>query len=126
MVEADTLEAIAADLRELAPRHRRAVLDALSAAERRRIAALLETPPAPEPAPAMAAVQFSPWLQARLALARDGAGERMTPAARHLLVRAAQDAIDGNLPPATAAPARAERSLLGALADALLPRRAAR
>ena len=128
----DSLADLAADLRALSGRERRAVLGALSDSERLRLTALLESaadPPDRE-SEGDGYDSFSPWLTARLRDApKDGSAGtaapwRMTAAARQLLQQAAQDVLD--LSPADGVAGHRGGSLIEALTALFLPRRQAR
>jgi hypothetical protein len=129
MREADTLAALAEDLRALSDRERRAVLAALSPFERAQVGALLDAAVEPGPAAEPAAPdysRFSPWLACHLGA--DGTGERnLTLATRQLLSQAAGEAL-GSKPvplPATG-PAPKRRSLADAVGQFLSPRQVPR
>ena len=128
MREADSLAALAEDLRALSDRERRAVLGALSPFERAQVAALLDAAATPTPAepPAPDYSRFSPWLARHLGA--DGAGERnLTPATRQLLAQAAGEALAGKPAPLPApGPAPKRRSLADAVGQLLSPRQVPR
>jgi hypothetical protein len=128
MHEADTLAALAEDLRALSDRERRAVLAALSPFERAQVGALLDAAAAPPPAEPAAPdySRFSPWLARHLGA--DSGGERnLTPATRQLLAQAAIGVGGGKPVPATAdGPAPKRRSLADAVAQLLSPRQVLR
>ena len=132
MPATDTLAALAADLEVLPRRERRAVLRALSRAERDRLAALITAARQPAPPPPAARdpkAIYSPWLVERLRAAEGAAVDSpaaMTAAGRRLLLQAARDvaatlaAAEPAPPPARGAP------LLDAIGALLSPRRWAR
>jgi hypothetical protein len=129
MREADTLAALADDLRALTERERRAVLAALSPFERAQVGALLDAAAAPAPAepPAPDYSRFSPWLARHLS-ADGGAGDRnLTAATRELLVEAAAEIVGGKPEPAApSGPGPRRRSLADAVAQLLSPRQVLR
>lgn len=124
MPDAFSPAGLAKELAALSGRDRRAVLRALSPAERHRLGALLEAKAGEGPAPnAEAFAPFSPWLAERLREARDAApaaGGRMTPAVRRLLLEAARAPAAAREPDRE--PARAG-SLLDAIGGLFEPRR---
>lgn len=128
MREADTLAAVAEDLRALSDRERRAVLAALSPFERAQVRALLDAA-APE-APAEPALPdhsgFSPWLARHLSAGAAGEG-KLTAATRQILTQSAAEVAGGKPAPATAPePAPKRRSLADAVAQLLSPRQVLR
>lgn len=129
MREADTLAALAEDLRALTDRERRAVLAALSPFERAQVGALLDAAAAPAPAEPAAPdySRFSPWLARHLS-ADSGGGERnLTAATRQLLIQAGGELAGGRpVPAAASAPAPKRRSLADAVAQLLSPRQVPR
>lgn len=128
MREADTLAALAEDLRALTDRERRAVLAALSPFERAQVGALLDAAAAPASAEPAAPdfSRFSPWLARHLS--SDGAGERnLTAATRQLLGQAAGELAGGKTVPAAAsAPEAKRRSLADAVTQFLSSRQVLR
>jgi len=130
----ETLLDLVGELRALPAKQRQAVLESLGPGERSRMMALLNRR-SPETAPVPAAVAEPPsdglslWLAERVREARGGAdGEgasSMTAATRHLLVKVAGTttvrtaAVQAPVPFSPPA-----RSLLEAVSDMLLPRRA--
>lgn len=129
MREADTLAALAEDLRALSERERRAVLAALSPFERAQVGALLDAAAAPAPAepPAPDYSRYSPWLARHLG-SDSGSGERnLTAATRTLLAQAAGEPAGGRPAPAAApAPEAKRRSLADAVSQFLTPRQTLR
>lgn len=128
MHEADTLAALAEDLRALTDRERRAVLAALSPFERAQVGALLDAAAAPVPiAPATPDYsRFSPWLARHLS-AEAGAGERnLTAATRQLLAQAAGDLAGSKAAAAASPPEVKRRSLADAVTQFLSPRQVSR
>ena len=129
MLEADSLAALAEDLRALSERERRAVLGALSPFERAQVLALLDAAAAPVPAEPSAPdySRFSPWLARHLG-ADPGGGERnLTAATRQLLAQASGELAGGrSLPAAASGPAPKRRSLAEAVAQLLSPRQVPR
>lgn len=122
----DPLAALAADLEALPGRERRAVLRALTPAERTRLEILLEArheAPARGGGPADGFDRYSPWLAVRLRSAQANAADAMTPAARRLLLQSAKDPAAAAAP--AARPARGA-SLLDALGGLVARRRWAR
>jgi hypothetical protein len=130
MREADTLAALAEDLRALTDRERRAVLAALSPFERAQVEALLDAAATPVPAQPAAPdySRFSPWLARHLSADGSGAGDRnLTAATRQLLTMAAGELAGGKAAPAAAAvPASRRRSLADAVGQLLSPRQVPR
>jgi hypothetical protein len=129
MREADTLGALAQDLRALTDRERRAVLAALSPFERAQVGALLDASSAPAPAePAVPDYsRFSPWLARHLSADSKGGDRNLTAATRQLLAQAAGELTGGKPAPAAAlAPAAKRRSLTDAVAQLLSPRQVLR
>ena len=128
MREADTLAALAEDLRALTDRERRAVLAALSPFERAQVGALLDAAATPVRAESAAPdfSRFSPWLARHLS--SDGPGERnLTAATRQLLSQAAGELAGGKTVPAAAsAPEVKRRSLADAVTQFLSPRQVLR
>jgi hypothetical protein len=129
MREADTLAALAEDLRALTERERRAVLAALSPFERAQVGALLDAAEAPPPVePAVPDYSgFSPWLARHLSADPAGGDRNLTAATRQLLVQAAGE-LAGTRPAPVAAsgPPPKRRSLADAVAQLLSPRQALR
>jgi hypothetical protein len=127
MREADTLAALAEDLRALTERERRAVLAALSPFERAQVGALLDAAAAPAPLEPAAPdySRFSPWLARHLGADSDGGN--LTAATRQLLSQAAVE-LPGVKPvlPAASAPAPKRRSLADAVGQLLSPRQVLR
>jgi len=128
MREADTLAALAEDLRALTDRERRAVLAALSPFERAQVAALLDA--AAAPAPVQAATpdysRFSPWLARHLSADAGGSDRNLTAATRQLLAQAAGELAGGKPAPAAVTVSPKRRSLADAVAQMLSPRQALR
>ena len=128
MREADTLAALAEDLRALSDRERRAVLAALSPFERAQVGALLDAAAAPAPAEPAAAdySRFSPWLARHLG-AESGTGDRnLTAATRQLLAQAAGELAGGGAAAPVPAADVKRRSLADAVTQFLTPRRVPR
>lgn len=129
MREADSLAALAEDLRALTDRERQAVLAALSPFERAQVGALLDAAATPVPAepPAPDYSRFSPWLARHLA-SDSGTGERnLTAATRQLLAEAAGQLAGGKpVPSAATGTAAKRRSLADAVAQLLSPRQVPR
>jgi hypothetical protein len=125
MLEADSLAALADDLRALSGPERRAVLAALSPFERAQVAALIEASALPAQPAAPDFSRYSPWLARHLGDKEGGSERNLTPATRRLLAEAAAapSAAAAPLPPASE-PKR--RSLLDALTQRLSPRQALR
>jgi hypothetical protein len=130
MREADTLAALADDLRALTDRERRAVLAALSPFERAQVGALLDAAATQVPAQPAAPdySRFSPWLARHLSADGSGAADRnLTAATRQLLTATADDLAGGKPAPAAAAvPAPKRRSLAEAVSQFLSPRQVLR
>lgn len=129
MREADTLAALAEDLRALTDRERRAVLAVLSPFERAQVGALLDAAAAPVPLepPAPDYSRFSPWLARHLGAEGGGGDRNLTAATRQLLTQAAGELAGGK--PASAPPSASEvkrRSLADAVSQFLTPRQAVR
>ena len=124
---ADTLTALADDLRALTVRERRAVLAALSPFERAQVEALLDAvaTTVPEEPPAPDYSRYSPWLARHLKTEEEGVGERnLTAATRRLLGEAAAELAGGAR--AVPEPAARRRSLADAVTQFLSPRQALR
>lgn len=130
MPEADTLAALAEDLRALTDRERRAVLAALSPFERAQVGALLDAAAAPAPLqPATPDYsRFSPWLARHLSADAAAGGDRnLTAATRQLLAQAAAEMVGARpAPVAASAPAAKRRSLADAVGQMLSPRQVLR
>jgi hypothetical protein len=122
MREADTLAALAEDLRALTDRERRSVLAALSSFERAQVGALLDaaaTAPVEPAAPDYS--RFSPWLARHLG--EEAGGGNLTAATRQLLAKAAGELAGAKAAPApTSLPVPKRRSLADAVAQLLSPR----
>ena len=129
MPEADTLAALAEDLRALSERERRAVLAALSPFERAQVGALLDAASMPAPVEPAAPdySRFSPWLARHLSV-DPAVGERnLTAATRQLIGQASAELAGGRAAPAAAtAPAPRRRSLADAVTQLLSPRQVPR
>ena len=128
MREADTLAALAEDLRALSDRERRSVLAALSPFERAQVGALLDA--ATAPAPVLPAApdygRFSPWIARHLSADRSGGGN-LTAATRQALAEAAAELTGGKpAPAAMPGPAAKRRSLAEAVGQLLSPRQVLR
>jgi hypothetical protein len=127
----DGLTALADDLRALPPRKRKAILAALKPFERARVNALLEERQVPASGAAKPAQaepsdleRFSPWLGALIRQLREGhepvgSDGNMTPAARRLALKLAQNAPAPKHDAAPAAIPQHRRSLLGAVGSLL-------
>lgn len=129
MLEADSLAALAEDLRALTDRERRAVLAALSPFERAQVEALLDAAAAPASAEPAAPdySRFSPWLARHLGADSKGGDRNLTSATRQLLAQASGELAGAKpVPAAVPAPAPRRRSLAGAVAQLLSPRQAVR
>ncbi len=129
MREADTLAALAEDLRALSERERRSVLAALSPFERAQVGALLDAAASPAPAEPAAPdySRFSPWLARHLSADSAGAERNLTPATRQLLAQAAREVAGERFVPAeAAAPEPKRRSLADAVGQWLAPRQVPR
>ncbi|MGQ0661101.1 hypothetical protein [Sphingosinicella sp.] len=124
MAEADGLKALVADLARIPASHRRQVLGALTPVERAAIERLLGQDAVDEAPPAAMSFEtcFSPWLVPRLKEAEAGKGA-MTPATRHVLLRAAREAM--NKSPIATRAAAGQPSLFQIVFGALRWRRAA-
>ena len=130
MREADTLAALAEDLRALTEPERRAVLAALTPFEQAQVGALLDaaaTPGPAQPAPPDYS-RFSPWLARHLSADGSGAADRNLTAATRQLLTAATGELAGGKPAPAAAPVTApkRRSLADAVAQLLSPRQVLR
>lgn len=122
MPEQNGLAALAADLRGLAPRQRRAVLASLTPFERARVAVLIESSLEEQP-DAFAAL--SPWLALRFreSAAGDPRAQSLTPATVALLASVATGFSSAALTRESEAPAP-PRSLFGVVAGLFGTRRA--
>ena len=129
MREADTLAALAEDLRALSERERRAVLAALSPFERAQVGALLDAASAPAPAEPAAPDYsgFSPWLARHLRADSGGGDRNLTAATRQLLAQAGGEPGGGRPAPAAVPAAEVKRrSLADAVSQFLTPRQTLR
>lgn len=127
MPVSDSLAVLAGELQAMPPRARRAILRALTGVERQALETYLEEGPVADARPVETSGGFSPWLSARIGVARGEAGagpsaDRMTQATRQVLLRSV-DAINGTARSPAKGPDNSGRSLFDAVNGMLSPRR---